>query len=84
MTLLSLAILLVGSWGFVGNPLSSVKLGAGVLLAVISNFFYGIRNVIIKHILGGASIELCHVTEYIAYFGVTAFSYWIYSDQSEG
>ena len=84
VTLLSLAILLVGSWGFVGNPLSNFHVGAGTLLAVISNFFYGIRNVIIKHILGGTNLSVCHFTEYITYIAITAASYWLYTEDNNG
>ena len=77
MILIALVVLIVGSLGFVGNPLSSLSLGGGTLLALISNILYGLRNTLIKHFLH-TTMNLCNASEYIIYFLVAGTSLWMF------
>lgn len=74
-TLFSLLLLLVGSLGFVGNPLASVHLGAGTCLALVSNAFYGLRNVAMKHV-AGSNLELASPGENALYLASAAIAVW--------
>jgi drug/metabolite transporter (DMT)-like permease len=75
-TLIALVLLIVGALGFVGNPLASLSLGAGTVLALISNMLYGLRNILIKHFMN-TDMQLCDAAEYVVYSAVGVVAMWL-------
>ena len=62
-TLLSLFLVVISAMGFVNNWNGSSY--TGTILALISNLLYGVRNVTVKHVLGGTAIQLCDLFDYV-------------------
>lgn len=64
-TYISLLTLCAGAITFVGNPFQNLHIGLGVILALISNLLFGLRNIVKKHGIENAEINFF---DYIHYF----------------